>query len=76
MVICLKITHQNKTKMKVGESMKDFLSGIVLGTVAGVAVSMIVNPMDKKSMYRNCCKANRMVKKMNRSLNHALHNFM
>ena len=56
--------------------MKDFLSGIVLGTVAGVAVSMIVNPMDKKSMYRNCCKANRMVKKMNRSLNHALHNFM
>lgn len=56
--------------------MNNFSAGIILGTVAGIAVSMIINPMDKKSMYRNCCKANRMVKKMNRSLNNAIHNMM
>jgi len=56
--------------------MKEFAAGIILGTAAGVVAAMIINPMDKKDMYRNCCKANRMVKKMNRSLNHALHNFM
>ena len=67
---------KNQQKKKVGESMKEFAAGIILGTVAGVAAAMIVNPMDKKDMYRNCCKASRMVKKMNRSLNHALHNFM
>lgn len=56
--------------------MSNFSTGLFLGAAFGVAVSMVVNPMDKKSMYKNCCKANRMVKKMNRSLNRKLHNFM
>lgn len=56
--------------------MSNFSAGLILGTVAGIAVSMAINPMDKKSMHKNYCKANRMAKKMNRSINHALHNFM
>ena len=56
--------------------MNNFSAGLFLGTIAGIAVSMVVNPMDERTMRRNYCKANRMVKKMNRSLNHALHNFI
>lgn len=67
--------YQNRFK-KEGEKMSNFSTGLFLGAAFGVAVSMVVNPMDKKSMYKNCCKANRMVKKMNRSLNRKLHNFM
>ena len=60
--------------------MHNFSAGIIIGAAVGVAVSMVLNPMDKKDMYRNCCKASRMMKKMNRSINHsinkAMNNFM
>lgn len=61
-------------------SLTNFTAGIILGTVAGLGAMLVINPMDKKDMYRNCCKANRIIKKMNRklnrSINSAMHNFM
>ena len=56
--------------------MHNFFAGIILGATVGVAASLVVNPMDKKDMYKNCCRASRMMKKMNRSINRAMHNFI
>lgn len=56
--------------------MNGFSTGLFVGTIMGVAVSFAINPMDKKDMYKNCCKASRIAKKMNRSINRAMHNFM
>lgn len=60
--------------------MCNFSAGLIMGTAIGAAAAMIVCPPDKKDMYRNCCKAGRMMKKANRSIsrsmNRAMHNFM
>lgn len=62
---------------KGGEkNMNNFSTGMIFGAVMGMAVSMVVNPMNKRDIYRNCCRANKMMKKMKRSINHAAHNFM
>ena len=56
--------------------MQNFSAGVILGVAAGVALSMVVNPMDKKDMYKNCCRASRVIKKMNRKLNRSFNNAM
>ena len=43
-----------------------FAMGIVAGAMLGVGVAMMVNPVEPKDVKRMQCKANRMMKHLNR----------
>lgn len=52
--------------------MSNFSAGMILGTAVGIAVCEAINPISKKDFKKGCCKANRMMKKMNKTI----HNMM
>ena len=43
-----------------------FTMGVIAGTMIGVGVAMMVNPVEPRDMKKMQCKANHIIKKLNR----------